>query len=311
MTEPTLEYRRLFDPSLPAPPPKAASGAGFGDRREAAEYVYTEQIVLAVNVAMATTRPLLVLGPAGSGKSSLAPDIARRMGWDLYPEVISSRTEAKDLLWRFDALRRLRDAQIGDSNNDLKRYVRPGTLWRAFDPKSAADFEGAMKRTPLNRGAVVLLDEIDKAEPDTPNDLLVPLGAGTFTVTDVEPALEIVNRRTQRPLVVITSNRERDLPPAFVRRCVALQLQAPSAKRLVAIATAHFGAQPAELHERLWRYFRDARRDADRDDVALPSTAEYLDAVYAAEQLGIGDEGVTWQALMDATLTKWRDGGVA
>ncbi|GAA1560477.1 MoxR family ATPase [Dactylosporangium maewongense] len=307
MTDSRLQYHRLFDPGKATPPERADGGKGFGDHRETSAYVYTEAVILAVNVALATARPLLVRGAAGSGKSSLAADVAARKQWDLYSEVISSRTEAKDLLWRFDALRRLRDAQAGDLAEDQRRYIRPGVLWHAFDPASAAGFGPTSGARPVTGagGAVVLLDEIDKAEPDTPNDLLVPLGAGTFTVTDLEPALDVSVQRAQQPLIIITTNEERDLPQAFVRRCVVLHLPPPGPDRLVAIAAAHFGKQGRKLHQRLALYFEEARGRAESAGVAPPSTAEFLDALAASRELRIEDDGPEWQALMRATLTKW------
>src|SRR5258708_3113904 len=132
-----MTYNKIFDPPLIQSLDKDSSATetslSFGDRRERRVYVYTEEIILAVNVAIATTRPLLVRGPSGSGKSSLAHNIADHLRWRYYDEVISSRTQARDLLWSFDALRRLRDAQAKVLRKGLETYVEPGVLWWAFN----------------------------------------------------------------------------------------------------------------------------------------------------------------------------------
>ena len=193
-----MTYKKLFDPKpigTTSRVDRNSSVAPFGDRRDGAVYVYTEKIVLAVNVALATGRLLLVRGPTGSGKSSLAYNVARCQGWRYYEEVISSRTQARDLQWTFDAVRRLSDAQANQLQTHLAAYVEPGVLWWAFDRASArrrgwppeeADFlpaEDPRVGTDSER-CVVLLDEMDKADPDVPNDLLVTLGSFQFVVRE-------------------------------------------------------------------------------------------------------------------------------
>jgi MoxR-like ATPase len=302
MTREELRYRRIFQPQKGARSRPDGQVAGFGDRREATRYVYTEQITLAVNVALATARPLLVRGRAGSGKSTLAMDIARQKGWDLYVEVISSRTRARDLLWEFDAVQRLRDAQAQLPVDDAARYVRPGVLWHAFDPAGAAAYGDGLGNEPSD-GAVVLLDEIDKADPDTPNDLLVPLGTGGFRVTDLK--LDVTHRRKERPLVVITTNEERELARAFVRRCVVLHLPEPQRDWLVAVAKAHFGAEEIDLYTEVAEYVVDARKQATDAGAEAPSTAEYLDALAACRQLDVKVGDDVWDHIAVATLKKW------
>ncbi|HEV2253435.1 MAG TPA: MoxR family ATPase [Streptosporangiaceae bacterium] len=298
-----LRYRRIFDPAQR--PGAAGDGplvTGFGDRRSAVDYVYTEQITLAVNVALATARPLLVRGPAGSGKSSLAADIAARMGWDFLAEVISSRTQARDLLWTFDAVQRLRDAQAQLPVSDAAAYVRPGILWYALDPEGAA----ARAENPHSRhrdGAVVLLDEIDKADPDTPNDLLVPLGSGTFYVTELK--LDVTLQRPLRPLVVITTNDERELPKAFVRRCIVLDLPDPEMSWLVKVATNHFGPAEQALYRRVARFVIEVRERAVAEGARPPSTAEFLDALQACQHLEIRPGSTAWSKVAVSTLEKW------
>src|SRR5437588_8313639 len=172
-----MEYTKLFNASdVPATSrERVAPKSTFGDRRDGRIYIYDAETELAVNLALAADRPLLVRGPSGSGKSSLAQSVAFIKGWRYYEAVISSRSQAEDLLWRFDAVRRLSDAL--DAARDVSarsRYLEPGVLWWAFDRESARQQTGAADPTPWpasasNSRAVVLIDEIDKADPDVPN----------------------------------------------------------------------------------------------------------------------------------------------
>jgi MoxR-like ATPase len=283
------DYQRMF----------AATGTSDGDYPVAAAdrtpddaYVFTEQIELAVNVALATARPLLVLGPPGSGKTSLARAVKDKLGWDYYEHVVTSRSKAQDVQWRFDAVRRLAWAQQGDTGTALddRDFVEPGGLWWCLDPTSAAAVRNggpapvaALDPAP---GAVLLLDEIDKADPGVPNDLLRPLGDLRFTVPELDHLL-VELTRDRPPLVIITTNRERSLPPAFVRRCVVIELPGFSAERLQQIATAHFGKADADLHAAV---IEELERHAVRDRAGEPilSAAEYLDAIRACHELAIG-----------------------
>lgn len=329
-----LSYKKVFNPGTtekfadaggaPGAPP-----AESGDRRDGSVYVYDEEIVLAVNVALTTSRPLLIRGPSGSGKSSLARNVARFLGWRYYEEVISSRTQARDLLWNFDALRRLSDAQAGGGVKPDVFYVEPGVLWWAFDRESArrrgltpkrlealvpgdarADF---LARDPEEKNrhgrAVVLLDEIDKADPDTPNNLLVPLGSLLFYVPEAKARV----KARQAPLVIITSNDERELPGAFLRRCVMLSLKAPGLQRLSEIAAAHFGEEHRDLYTQVARRVvrrRSRGAEADASAEPPPSAAEFLDTVRACLELRVNPKGSdrTWRALSKATLWKSREG---
>jgi MoxR-like ATPase len=288
-----MRYERQFNPlSVRGIGRDSLGAAPLGDRRDGGVYVYSETIILAINVALAIGRPLLVHGPSGSGKSSLARSIACEMSWRYYEHVVSSRTQARDLLWQFDSIKRLSDAHVKQLRPDAA-YVNPGVLWWAFDRESARARGVAMDNSigiptaidpckdSTHERAVVLIDEIDKADPDVPNDLLVPLGSFEFSVPEIDDPVKAVHP----PLVVITSNEERELPKAFVRRCVPLRIEQPDAGQLIKVAKAHFG----DGHVRLYRSIaRSALKKSEWDETQGRSTnaAEFLDAVRACLALG-------------------------
>ncbi len=284
------------------------------DRRDGLVYVPPKDLMLAVDVALAAGRPLLLRGRPGSGKSSFAAYIARQREWGYYEQVVTSRTEAQDLLWTFDHVRRLADAQAHQLRED-REYVDPGILWRAFGPNSASEFlRGRRLRSPAwqhvesgRPSSVVLIDEIDKAEPDLPNALLVPLGSRQIPVPPLDLTVEPEEGCEQ--LIVITTNEQRELPAAFLRRCVVVTLADPGVPELIGIATAHF-----ESHGGITvREHRLATalaaivvelRDKPGWTAARPSTAEFLDALYACRQLGISPGDDQWDTLTEMVLTK-------
>ena len=284
------------------------------DRRDGEVYESDERIDLAVNVAIATGRPLLLRGPTGCGKSSLAPFVARQLGWRYCERVVTSRTQARDLLYGFDAVRRLNDAQAQALEDDLEHYVEPGVLWWAFDPPSAEvrGARGALARTipraqpPADAAgegpAVVLLDEIDKADPDVPNNLLVTLGSLRFRVEETQTPVEA----SHVPLVFLTTNEERALPDAFLRRCVVLELAAHDEDALVRIAGKHFGPDRRGLYRPLAERVGEARERARHAGTRAPSTAEYLDAIRACLDLGIevDPEAHDWRTLFEIAIQK-------
>jgi MoxR-like ATPase len=279
-----------------------------GDRRDGLVYLYTDEIELTVNVGLATGRPILLRGRSGAGKSSLARNVALRLGRRYYEEVITSKTQHSDLFWRFDLLRRFRDAGVDCLKLDAE-YIEPRAFWWAFNPELAANRglrppgrpeHPAMDPSPIHgEDSVILLDEIDKADPDVPNNLLVALGSSQFTVPYLNDLL--VESRT-KTLVFITSNDERDLPAAFLRRCVTLELDPPSTERLVDIAAKHFGDSRAKRD-----FYRSiANTLYPEEGQKNTSTAEYLDAVSACKQLDVepkrGDPA--WEALVRITVRK-------
>lgn len=261
----------------------------IGDRRDGEVYVYTSEIQLAIEVALATGRPLLVGGPTGCGKSSLARHVAKSRGWRYYERTITSRTQARDLLYEVDHLRRLQDAHQNKLTDDLEPYIRPAVLWWAMNrnraKEQAARCRSACSEPNLgdeHERAVVLLDEIDKADPDVPNNLLVPLGSFRFEVEETGETIEL--DRSARPLIVITTNDERELPAAFVRRCIELRIPPPGRARLIEIAAAHFPEQKQEFFEDVFEVIHRSRPAGWPAD-ALPSPAEFIDNLLAVANL--------------------------
>lgn len=284
------------------------------DRRDGEVYVYHESdICLAVNVALITGRPLLISGPSGSGKSSLALNVALSMGRRYYELVITNRSEAHDLLYSIDNIRRLNDAQVNELK-PLEAYVEPGVLWWAFDGASARwrgqqdCIEENLCATDPNRGAagsdaVVLIDEIDKADPDLPNSLLVPLGSMQFPV----PPTGFTVRGASSPLIVITTNNERELPDAFLRRCITYELPSPGPETLVEIALAVDAT--ANYDRELLTTVADyvvAMDQGPASEKRVVSTAEFLDTVRACAELGLSPGDADFDRLTRVTLARRR-----
>lgn len=223
--------------------PEDAPALGFE------RYVFSDDLRTADRIAVVTERPLLVLGPPGCGKSQLAEATAWQLQVPFDRLVVTSRTEADELMWHYDAFGRLRNAQDARAAPEPARaYVEPSVLWTAFDPEGAKAKRVATEAPAVTRArpgrptSVVLVDEIDKAEPEVPNNLLDVLDARRFYVTELRGWVGAAPDAA--PLVVLTSNRERALSPAFLRRCIVLEFEQAEVPQLVALAERHFGPCP-------------------------------------------------------------------
>jgi MoxR-like ATPase len=220
-------------------------------------YVATPDLQVAVNAAIALERPLLIKGEPGTGKTILAHEVATALGKELITWHIKSTPKAQQGLYEYDAVARLRDGQLGDERvRDIANYIKPGKLWDAF----AAD-----------AAPVLLIDEIDKADIEFPNDLLLELDRMEFFVYELKQT--IVAR--QRPIVMITSNNEKELPDAFLRRCFFHYIRFPDRETMQRIIDVHFpGLKPDLVHEALTIFF-DVREVPGLKK--KPSTSELLD----------------------------------
>ncbi|MEJ6790957.1 MoxR family ATPase [Brevundimonas sp. BR2-1] len=220
-------------------------------------YIATDDLKIAVNAAIALERPLLIKGEPGTGKTVLAYEIARALNAPLITWHIKSTTKAHNGLYEYDAVSRLRDSQLGEERvHDVRNYLKPGKLWEAF--------------TAAHR-PVLLIDEIDKADIEFPNDLLQELDRMEFYVQETDETI----RAEVRPVVIITSNNEKELPDAFLRRCFFHYIRFPDDQTMRAIVEVHFpGIKPRLVSEALKTFYEI------RDTPGLkkkPSTSELLD----------------------------------
>ena len=220
-------------------------------------YVATEDLKVAVNAAIALERPLLIKGEPGTGKTVLAEEVAQSIGATLIQWHIKSTTKAQQGLYEYDAVSRLRDSQLGDAKvHDIKNYIKQGKLWDAFVS---------------DQRPVLLIDEIDKADIEFPNDLLQELDRMEFFVYETGEVI----KAQQRPIVIITSNNEKELPDAFLRRCFFHYIKFPDPDTMAAIVEVHFPGIKQQLVRDALNKFYDMR-----DVPGLkkkPSTSELLD----------------------------------
>ena len=220
-------------------------------------YVATEDLMVAVNAAIRLERPLLVKGEPGTGKTMLAEEVSKALKRDLLRWHIKSTTKAQQGLYEYDAVARLRDGQLGEERaTEISNYISRGMLWEAFESDDAP---------------VLLIDEIDKADIEFPNDLLLELDRMEFYVYETKQHI----KARVRPIVVITSNNEKDLPDAFLRRCFFHYIQFPDQETMGQIVEVHFPNIKKRLLSRALQAFYDVRETPGLKK--RPSTSELLD----------------------------------
>ncbi|MBV8186038.1 MAG: MoxR family ATPase [Alphaproteobacteria bacterium] len=220
-------------------------------------YVASDDLRVAVNAAITLQRPLLIKGEPGTGKTVLAHEVAKAIGAPLIEWHIKSTTKAQQGLYEYDAVSRLRDSQLGDERvKDIRNYIKRGKLWDAFT---------------LDQRPVLLIDEIDKADIEFPNDLLLELDRMEFYVYETQETVKAV----QRPIVMITSNNEKELPDAFLRRCFFHYIRFPDREIMTQIVDVHFPGLQRNLLREALNIFYDIREVPGLKK--KPSTSELLD----------------------------------
>ena len=230
-------------------------------------YVVTDELMNAVNVSIALEKPLLIKGEPRTGKTMLAEAIAESLDMELIIWGIKSTTKAQEGLYVYDTVQRLYDSQFGEGNvSDIKQYIKLGKLGEAFT---------------ADKQVVLLIDEIDKADLEFPNDLLWELDKMEFYINETKETI----KTKQRPIVIITSNAEKELPDAFLRRCIFHYIEFPDKEKMEEIINVHFGDIDKKLSEKALDAFYEIR---EMDDLQKkPSTSELLDWIQALMISGV------------------------
>lgn len=224
-------------------------------------YVVTEELKVAVNAAIALQKPLLIKGEPGTGKTMLAFEIAKALNKPMYTWHIKSTTVAQQGLYEYDAVARLRDSQLGEEKvKDISNYIVKGQLWNAFESEEAQ--------------SVLLIDEIDKADIEFPNDLLLELDKMEFFVYELQKTIKAKNR----PIVIITSNNEKELPDAFLRRCFFHYIRFPEKSTMQEIIDVHYPNIEQKLVDEAMRIFYNIREVKGLKK--KPSTSELIDWIH-------------------------------
>ena len=262
------------------------------------QYVATDDLKLAVNAALKLQRPLLVKGEPGTGKTMLAEQVSEALGMPLLQWHIKSTTKAQQGLYEYDAVSRLRDSQLADAESaekvrDIRNYILKGVLWQAFE---------------ADQPVALLIDEIDKADIEFPNDLLRELDRMEFYVYETRQLVKAVHR----PLVIITSNNEKDLPDAFLRRCFIHYIRFPDAATMQQIVEVHFPHIKKDLLAAAMRHFYEVRNLPGLKK--KPSTSELIDwlKLLVAEDIPLAalqskDDKVSVPPLVGALLKNEQD----
>lgn len=236
-------------------------------------YIFTEELSLAVDAAVKLERPLLIKGEPGTGKTMLAEEVAKSVGTELLQWHIKSTTKAQQGLYEYDAVTRLRDSQLGDERvKDIRNYIKKGKLWEAFT---------------ADERKVLLIDEVDKADIEFPNDLLQELDRMEFFVYELGETI----KAKHRPIVVITSNNEKELPDAFLRRCFFHYIDFPDRETMQQIIEVHFPKIKYDLVKEAMEIFFDIRKVPGMKK--KPSTSELVDWLKLLMSDDIPDEILT------------------
>ena len=236
------------------------------------EYVASKELMASVNVAIALQKPLLIKGEPGTGKTMLAEAVARSLGKRLIIWNIKSTTKAQDGLYVYDTIQRLYDGQFGEEGvDDISRYIKLGKLGEAFDSEEQV---------------VLLIDEIDKADLEFPNDLLWELDQMEFYIHETKRTV----KAKQRPIVIITSNAEKELPDAFLRRCIFHYIEFPDAALMEEIVRVHYPDIEEARLKNAMQAFYDIR--SMRDIRKKPSTSELIDWINALQIGGISADRI-------------------